>query len=138
MIYSKTILDRFQNPRNAGKIPKASAVGEANNASCGDKVKLFLKISDAGVIEIAKFQTFGCSATIAASDILCDLIKGKTIDDALKVSNYDFIKILGDLPAHKMHSIILAEEVIRVSIEDYYKRKERETRAQMRKNNVSI
>lgn len=134
MMYSKTILDRFQNPKNAGAVSGANAVGEAGNPACGDIVKMSLKISENGIIENAKFKTFGCSASIASSDIACDLIKGKSIDDALKISSADIVKVMGDLPAHKMHSAILAEEVIRVAIEDYYKRKEKATKAAIRKS----
>lgn len=133
MMYSKTVLDRFQNPRNAGQISGANAVGEAGNSACGDVVKMFLKISENGLIENAKFKTFGCSASIASSDIACDLIKGKSIDDALKVTSAEILKILGELPAHKMHSTLLAEEVIRSAISDYYKRKEKATKAAIKK-----
>jgi len=138
MIYSKTILDRFQNPRNAGQISGANAVGEVGNAACGDVVKLFLKISENGIIENAKFKTFGCSASIASSDVACDLIKGKNIDDALKVTSADILKILGELPAHKIHSSLLAEEVIRLAISDYYKRKEKATKAAIRKSKKAL
>ncbi len=138
MIYSKTILDRFQNPRNAGQISGANAVGEAGNAACGDVVKLFLKISENGIIENAKFKTFGCSASIASSDVACDLIKGRNIDDALKVTSADILKILGELPAHKIHSSLLAEEVIRLAISDYYKRKEKATKAAIRKSKKAL
>lgn len=133
MMYNKNILERFQNPKNAGSLPKANAVGETKNASCGDVVKMYMKVSDSGIIENAKFKTFGCSASIVASDIACDLVKGKTIDDALKISSADITNLLGELPAHKMHSALLAEEVIRVAIEDYYKRKEKETKAEIKK-----
>ncbi len=134
MMYSKTVLDRFQNPRNAGVISGASASGEAGNSACGDVVKMSLKVSEAGMILSAKFKTFGCSASIAASDVACDLIKGKTIDDALKITSSDILNVLGELPAHKMHSAILAEEVIRNAVEDYYKRKEKATKAAIRKS----
>jgi len=137
MMYTKTVLDRFQHPRNAGALSGSNAVGEVGNAACGDVVKLFLKISENGTIENAKFKTFGCSATIAASDIVCDLIKGKPIDDALKITSADIVKILGDLPSHKMHSVLLAEEVVRSAIEDFYKKKEKATKAAIKKQKMN-
>ena len=86
------------------------------------------------MIENAKFKTFGCSASIASSDVACDLLKGKQIDEALKISSSDILKILGDLPSHKLHSVLLAEEAIRNAVEDFYKRKEKATRAAIRKS----
>lgn len=132
-MYSKTVIDRFQNPRNAGSMHGANAVGEVGNAACGDIMKMYLKINDNGVIENAKFKTFGCCAAIASTDIACDLIKGKTIDDALKVTNKQVLDKLGELPPHKIHCSILAEESIRAAIEDYYKKKEKETKKAIKK-----
>ena len=134
MMYSKTVLDRFQHPRNAGAVSGANAISEVGNASCGDIIKLTLKVSESGVIENAKFKTFGCSASIASSDVACDLLKGKQIDEALKISSSDILQILGDLPSHKLHSVLLAEEAIRNAVEDFYKRKEKATRAAIRKS----
>ncbi len=134
MMYTKTVLDRFQNPRNAGGMHGANAIGQVGSSTtCGDIIKMYLKIDDNGMIENAKFKTFGCCAAIASSDIACDLVKGKSIDDALKVSNKDIIKILGELPSQKVYCAILAEESIRAAIEDYYKKKEKETKAEIRK-----
>ncbi len=124
-MYSKTVIDRFQNPRNAGGMHGANAIGQVGNVACGDIMKMYLKISDNGVIENAKFKTFGCCAAIASTDMACDLIKGKTIDEALKVTNKNILDLLGELPPHKIHCSILAEESIRAAIEDYYKRKEK-------------
>ena len=138
MVYSKTVLDRFQNPKNAGALSGSNAVGEAGNSACGDVVKLFLKVSESGIIENAKFKTFGCSASIASSDIACDLVKGKTIDEALKITSADIINVLGELPSHKIHSALLAEEVIKFAVEDYYKRREKATKAAIRKTKKSI
>ena len=125
-MYSKVVIDRFQNPRNAGGMHGANAIGQVGNAACGDIMKMYLKITDDGVIENAKFKTFGCCAAIASTDMACDLIKGKTIDEALKVTNKEVLSLLGELPPHKIHCSILAEESIRAAIEDYYKRKEKE------------
>ncbi|MGN1201405.1 MAG: iron-sulfur cluster assembly scaffold protein [Candidatus Caccovivens sp.] len=134
MMYSKTVIDRFQNPHNAGGMHGANAIGQVGNAACGDIMKMYLKINDNGVIESAKFKTFGCCAAIASTDIACDLIKGKTIEDALKVSNKDVLKILGELPPHKIHCSILAEESIRAAVEDYYNKKEKETKKAIKKS----
>ncbi len=133
-MYSKTVLERFQNPKNAGSMHGANAVGQVGNAACGDIMKMYLKINDNGVIENAKFKTFGCCAAIASTDIACDLIKGKTIDEALKVTNKDVVSLLGELPAHKIHCSILAEESIRAAIENYYKKKEKELKKANKQN----
>lgn len=133
-MYSKTVIERFQNPRNAGGMHGANAIGQVGNAACGDIMKMYLKISDNGVIENARFKTFGCCAAIASTDMACDLIKGKTIDKALKVTNKDVMDLLGELPPHKIHCSILAEESIRAAIEDYYKKKEKETKQAIKKS----
>jgi len=133
-MYSKTVIERFQNPRNAGGMHGANAIGQVGNAACGDIMKMYLKINDNGVIENARFKTFGCCAAIASTDMACDLIKGKTIDEALKVTNKDVMDLLGELPPHKIHCSILAEESIRAAIEDYYKKKEKETKQAIKKS----
>ncbi len=133
-MYSKTVLERFQNPKNAGSMHGANAIGQVGNAACGDIMKMYLKINENEVIENAKFKTFGCCAAIASTDIACDLIKGKTIDEALKVTNKDVVSLLGELPAHKIHCSILAEESIRAAIENYYKKKEKELKKANKQN----
>ena len=133
-MYSKTVIDRFQNPRNAGGMHGANAIGQVGNAACGDIMKMYLKIDDNGVIENAKFKTFGCCAAIASTDMACDLIKGKTIEEALKITNKDVLDLLGELPPHKIHCSILAEESIRAAIEDYYKRREKEIKKPSKKD----
>ena len=133
-MYSKTVLDRFQNPRNAGGMHGANAIGQVGNSACGDIMKIYLKITDNGVIENARFKTFGCCAAIASTDVACDLVKGKTIDEALKISNQEVLNKLGELPPHKIHCSIMAEESIRSAIEDYYKRKEKETKQALKKS----
>ncbi len=132
-MYSKTVIDRFQNPRNAGGMHGANAIGEVGNAACGDIMKMYLKIDDNGVIENAKFKTFGCCAAIASTDMACDLIKGKTIDEALKVTNKQVLDLLGELPPHKIHCSILAEESIKAAIQNYYERKEKELKKSVKK-----
>ena len=127
-MYSKEIIERFKNPKNAGTLRGANGVGKVGNAACGDIMKMYLLINDNGIIEDAKFKTFGCCAAIASTDCACDLIKGKTIDEALKVTNKDVFNILGTMPPHKIHCSVLAEETIRDAVEDYYKRKEKENK----------
>lgn len=133
-MYSKVVIDRFQNPRNAGGMHGANAIGQVGNAGCGDIMKMYLKINDAGLIENAKFKTFGCCAAIASTDIACDLIKGKSIEEALKVTNKDVVEMLGELPPHKLHCSLMAEQSIRAAIEDFYKKKEKETKAALKKS----
>ncbi|MBE7076255.1 MAG: iron-sulfur cluster assembly scaffold protein [Clostridiales bacterium] len=133
-MYSKVVMDRFQNPRNAGGMHGANAIGQVGNAACGDIMKMYLKINDNGIIENARFKTFGCCAAIASTDIACDLIKGKSIEDALKVTNKDVIDKLGELPTHKLHCSLMAEDSIRAAIEDFYKRKEKESKQAIKKS----
>ena len=127
-MYSKQIIDRFQNPKNAGALRGANGVGKVGNAKCGDIMKMYLLINEDEVIEEARFKTFGCVAAIASTDVACDLIKGKTIEEALKVTNQDVYKLLGTMPAHKIHCSVLAQESIHSAIEDYYKRKGKENK----------
>ena len=108
-MYNKTVLERFKNPKNAGGLRGANGVGKVGNAACGDIMKMYLLINEDGIIEDAKFKTFGCCAAIASTDVACDLVKGKTIDEALKVTNKQVFDILGDLPAHKIHCSVLAD-----------------------------
>ena len=124
-MYNQTVIERFKNPKNAGGLRGANGVGKVGNAACGDIMKMYLLINDNGIVEDAKFKTFGCCAAIASTDVACDLVKGKTIEDALKITNKQVFDILGDLPPHKIHFSVLAEESIRAAIEDYYKRKEK-------------
>ncbi len=131
-LYSDKVMDHFVNPRNVGEIEDADGVGEVGNAKCGDIMKIYLKINDDGIIEDAKFKTFGCAAAIASTNTAIDLIKGKTIEEALAVKNSDVIDILGGLPPIKIHCSILAEEAIHAAVEDYYKRKEKAEKGEKR------
>ena len=124
-MYNRKIMDVFANPYNAGSLRGANGVGKVGNAQCGDIMKIYLKINDDGIIEDAKFKTFGCAAAIASTNTAIDLIKGKTIEKALLVKNSDVIEVLGGLPPAKVHCSILAEEAIHAAVEDYYKRKEK-------------
>ena len=120
-LYTETVMDHFTHPRNVGEIPDANGVGEVGNAKCGDIMKMYLKIKD-GVIEDVKFETFGCGSAIASSSMATEMIKGKTIDEALAVTNRQVVDALGGLPAHKLHCSVLAEESIKSAIKDYYDR----------------
>lgn len=124
-MYSKEIIERFKNPRNAGGLRGANGVGKVGNAACGDIMKVYLLVDDNGIIKDARFKTFGCCAAIASTDVACDLIKGKTLDEALQVTNKQVYDILGEMPPHKIHCSVLAEESIHAAVEDYYKRKEK-------------
>lgn len=120
--YSDTVMDHFMNPRNMGEIENADAIGEVGNPVCGDVMKLYLKIEDERIVD-AKFKTFGCGAAIASSSITTELIKGKTLDEALQLSSETVIEALGGLPPAKQHCSVLSEDVLRVAIEDYRKKK---------------
>ena len=118
-MYSEKVMDHFRNPRNAGEIENANGVGEVGNPACGDVMKFHLKVED-GIITEARFLTFGCCAAIAASDAVCELVKGKTIDDALKLTKQDVIDYLGgQLPQLKVHCSILGIDAMKAAIEDY-------------------
>ena len=120
-LYTETVMDHFMHPRNVGSIDNADGVGEVGNAKCGDIMKMYLKIKD-GVIEDVKFETFGCGSAIASSSIATEMIKGKTIDEALAVTNKQVVDALGGLPAHKLHCSVLAEEAIKSAVKNYYDR----------------
>ena len=120
-LYTDIVMDHFLNPRNVGEISNADGVGEVGNAKCGDIMKMYLKITD-GRIEDVKFETFGCGSAIASSSMATEMIKGKTIDEALAVTNRDVVDALGGLPAHKLHCSVLAEEAVKAAVKDYYDR----------------
>lgn len=120
-LYTDTVMNHFMHPRNVGEIPDADGVGQVGNAKCGDIMKMYLKIKD-GVIEDVKFETFGCGSAIASSSMATEMIKGKTIDEALAVTNRQVVEALGGLPAHKLHCSVLAEESIKSAIKSYYDR----------------
>ncbi len=122
MEYSEKVYDHFSNPRNVGEIPDANGVGEVGNAKCGDIMKIYLKVSDDGVIEDVKFKTFGCGAAIATSSMATEMVKGKTIEEALKLTNKAVAEALDGLPPVKMHCSVLAEEALRSAIADYYRK----------------
>lgn len=119
--FNETVMDHFMHPRNVGEIEDADAIGEAGSAQCGDAMTLYLKIDEGKIVD-AKFKTFGCGAAIASSSMATELLKGKTIDEALKLSNGEVLKALGGLPEAKIHCSVMAEDAVRAAIEDYKKR----------------
>ncbi len=121
MEYSDKVMDHFTNPRNVGEIDDASGVGEVGNPACGDVMRFYLKIEN-GVIEDAKFKTFGCGAAIATSSMATEMVKGKSIEDALNITNKVVADALGGLPAVKMHCSVLAEEALEAALTDYFKK----------------
>ena len=119
--YSDKVMDHFMHPRNMGEIDDASGVGEVGNPACGDVMRLYLKIEDGKIVD-AKFKTFGCGAAIASSSMTTEMIKGKSIDEALKLSNEAVSEALGGLPPAKQHCSVLAEDALRAALEDYKKK----------------
>lgn len=120
-LYSEKVMDHFTHPRNVGTIENADGTGEVGNAKCGDIMKIYLKIDD-GIITDVKFETFGCGSAIASSSMATEMIKGKPLSEALKLTNKAVAEALDGLPAHKMHCSVLAEEAIKAAVKDYYDR----------------
>ena len=121
-LYSDKVMDHFRNPRNVGQIEDADGVGEVGNAKCGDIMRMYLKIDENQVITDVKFNTFGCGSAIATSSMATELIKGKTIQEALELSNKAVVEALDGLPVHKLHCSVLAEQAVRAAVKDYYDR----------------
>ena len=118
-LYSEKVMDHFRNPRNVGSIENADGVGTVGNAKCGDIMKIYLKIDDDTVTDV-KFETFGCGSAIASSSMATELIKGKPLDEVMKLTNKAVTEALDGLPAHKLHCSVLAEEAIQDAVNDYY------------------
>ena len=125
-MYNDKVIEHYSNPRNVGAIEDASGIGEVGNPVCGDIMKMYLKIENNVIVDV-KFKTFGCGAAIATSSISTEMIKGKTIEEALKLSNKDVVNELGGLPPVKLHCSVLAEEAIRNAIADYYRKQGEKT-----------
>ena len=130
-MYSEKVMEHFANPRNVGEIPDADGIGEVGNPVCGDLMKIYIKVKD-NVIEDIKFKTFGCGAAIATSSMVTEMVKGKTIDEALKVTNKTVAEALGGLPPVKMHCSNLAADALHAAIEDYKRKKERKDVAEQK------
>lgn len=126
-MYSKKILERFQKPKFSGEIENADAVGEVGNSACGDIMRVYIKVGKnkqgEEIIKDISFLTFGCVAAIASSDVLCELAKGKTLEQAQKISSHDVVQKLGEVPMIKVHCSVLAQNALKKAIEEYRKRK---------------
>ena len=129
-MYSEKVMDHFTNPRNVGEIADANAVGEVGNPTCGDIMRIYMKIED-GVITDVKFKTFGCGAAVATSSMATEMVKGKSIEEALKLTNQAVAEALDGLPPVKMHCSVLAEEALRSAIADYYRKQGKDPEAIM-------
>ena len=121
-MYSDKVLDHFSNPRNVGEIPDADGVGTVGNAKGGDIMRMYLKVDDNGIITDVKFKTFGCGAAIATSSMATEMVKGKSLKEALKLTNAAVAEALDGLPPVKMHCSLLAEEAVKAAVEDYMKK----------------
>ena len=124
-LYSEKVMDHFRNPRNVGSIENADGVGEVGNAVCGDIMKIYLKI-DGDVVSDVKFETFGCGSAIASSSMATELIKGKPLNEVMKLTNKAVTEALDGLPKHKLHCSVLAEEAIQAAVKDYCEKNNRE------------
>ena len=120
-LYSEKVMDHFRNPRNVGVIEDANGIGEVGNAKCGDIMKMYLKIEN-GIVQDVKFETFGCGSAIASSSMATELIKGKPVSEVKKLTNKAVAEALDGLPDYKMHCSVLAEEAIKLALEDYQRR----------------
>ena len=120
-LYSENVMDHFMHPRNVGVIENADGVGEVGNAKCGDIMKIYLKIENDTIVDV-KFETFGCGSAIASSSMATEMIMGKSIHEALELTNKAVAEALDGLPAHKMHCSVLAEEAIKNALKDYFDR----------------
>ena len=132
-MYTKKVMDIFQNPKHVGVIRGADGVGQVGNAVCGDIMKITIKVEDNKIID-AKFKTFGCVAAIASSSVACGLIIGKTLEEAKALTNKQVLEVLGEVPANKIHCSVLAEEAINLAIEDYHKKQEKLARKLEKQN----
>ncbi|MBR5095151.1 MAG: Fe-S cluster assembly scaffold protein NifU [Oscillospiraceae bacterium] len=121
-LYSEKVMEHFRNPRNVGQIEDADGIGEVGNAKCGDIMRMYIKVDEHQVITDVKFNTFGCGSAIATSSMATELIKGKTVREALELSNKAVVEALDGLPIHKLHCSVLAEQAVRAAVKDYYDR----------------
>ena len=122
-MYTDKVLDHFQHPRNMGEIEDYNGMGMVGNAKCGDIMQMFIRVNDEGIIEDVGFKTFGCGAAVATSSMATEMIKGKSVDEALQLSNAAVVEALEGLPPVKIHCSVLAEEAVKAAVEDYRKNK---------------
>ena len=121
-MYTEKVLDHFQNPRNQKVVENYNGMGMVGNAKCGDIMQMFIRVNDDGIIEDVGFKTFGCGAAIATSSMATEMIKGKSVDEALQLSNAAVVEALEGLPPVKIHCSVLAEEAVKAAVDDYHKR----------------
>lgn len=126
-MYNEKVLDHFRNPRNQGSIENADGAGAVGNETCGDTMKIYIKVKNDTVDDV-KFETLGCAAAISSSSVYTELVKGKTIEEALKITDDDVVRELGGLPEHKLHCSLLAERAFKEAVDDYTKRTKRNTK----------
>ena len=126
-MYSDKVMDHFTNPRNVGELEGANAIGTVGNAKCGDIMKMYLKIENDVIVDVS-FKTFGCGAAVATSSMATELVKGKTVEEALKLTNSAVVEALEGLPPAKIHCSVLAEEAIKAAVDDYYEKKEKKAK----------
>lgn len=119
--YSDMVMDHFMHPRNVGEIPDADGIGNVGNPVCGDVMRMYIKVKNSIIVD-AKFKTFGCGAAISTSSMVTEMVKGKSIEEALEISNHAVAEALGGLPPVKMHCSVLAEQALRSALADYYKK----------------
>ena len=124
-MYNEKVMDIFKNAKNSGMIKNASGKGKVGNVQCGDIMQIYIAVDEKNVIRDAKFKTFGCVSAIASTDIMCDMIKGKTMDQALKISNKEVVDMLGGLPPQKIHCSVMAAEAVASAIKDCRKKQAR-------------
>lgn len=124
-MYTEKVMDHFTNPRNVGEIPDADGIGEVGNAKCGDIMRIYLDI-EGNIIKDVKFKTFGCGAAVATSSMVTEMVKGKTIDEALVISNAAVAEALGGLPANKLHCSNLAADALHAAIKDYHEKQKKD------------
>ena len=137
-MYSEKVMEHFKNPKNSGKLDNPDAVGEVGNPTCGDVMKIYIKIEKKSIIKDIKFETFGCVAAIATSSALTEMVKGKTIEEALKITKSDISNELGNLPAIKIHCSVLATEALAEAVYNYYKKNNIKIPAELEKKHKII
>lgn len=132
-MYNKKVMDLFLNPVNVGEIRNASGVGEVGNAACGDIMRMYLSVDENEIITDAKFKTFGCAAAIVSTSLATQIIIGKSVEEALKVTNQEVLDQMGDIPSQKIHCSVLAEEAIHEAVQDYRKKQEKKNKKASKK-----